>query len=335
MRRLIFKDAPAGYGLPMKRPLEPTSIEIVSTRQPTAIEHALGAAGSQSPAAMYLARLAKGSRRTQAGALNWIARALGGESAGDFPWWQMTYPASLAVRAKLEEAFAFTTANRHLAALRGVLKETWRLGLMNAEAYQRAVDVQSIKGSRLPAGRELAKKEMAALFRVCREDETSLGRRDAAMLVLLRFGGLRRHEAVGALLRDYGKSVGSLRLVGKGNKERVVFLGKRGTEIIGEWLAVRPQGGETLLTHEGQSHSLTSQAVFDTLRKRASEAGLGDSFSAHDFRRTFASNLFAEGVDLSTAQQIMGHSNASTTQRYDRRDDAAKRMAADKLGGEE
>lgn len=72
---------------------------------------------------------------------------------------------------------------------------------------------------------------------------------------------------------------------------------------------------------------MTDQAVLDILRQRGKEAKLA-SFSPHDFRRTFASNMIDAGVDIVTVQNLMGHASPVTTAHYDRRGEAAKRRAA-------
>src|SRR5690242_18846783 len=89
------------------------------------------------PAAVYLARLAPGSRRTMHGALATIADLLTDSAADLFtlPWHALRYQHTQAVRSLLAERYAPATANKHLAALRGVLKESWRLGQMEAADY--------------------------------------------------------------------------------------------------------------------------------------------------------------------------------------------------------
>jgi len=97
--------------------------------------------------------------------------------------------------------YAPSTANRHLAALRGVLKECWRLGYVSAEEFQRAADLEPVRGSRLPRARALRPGEVLALFAACEDFESdkkpAMAARDAAILALLYGSGLRRAEAAG------------------------------------------------------------------------------------------------------------------------------------------
>jgi integrase len=109
------------------------------------------------------------------------------------------------------------------SALRGTLKACRRLGLVNAETYHRAADVQTVRGSRLLAGRSLSPGELASLFRVCAQDPRPNGRRDAAALAVLYAGGLRRSELTGLTLDAYDPA-GTLRVASKGNKVREVPL---------------------------------------------------------------------------------------------------------------
>jgi site-specific recombinase XerD len=75
---------------------------------------------------------------------------------------------------------------------------------------------------------------------------------------------------------------------------------------------------------------MTSQAVLYTLQKRGQQAGIA-SFSPHDFRRTFCSDLLEAGVDVFTVQKLAGHSSPVTTAKYDRRGEAAKKKAVEHL----
>lgn len=148
---------------------------------------------SRHPATVYLARLSPGSRRTQAAAPETIARLASGDQlgAGELPWAELRYQHTQLIRAALAQRYAPSTVNRHLAALRGVLRGAWRLGLMNSEHYHRAADLPSIPGSRLPAGRSLSGMELLRLFEACALHNGPSGARDAALLALLYGCGLR------------------------------------------------------------------------------------------------------------------------------------------------
>jgi site-specific recombinase XerD len=87
---------------------------------------------------------------------------------------------------------------------------------------------------------------------------------------------------------------------------------------------------ELVTDDNGELHPLTGQAVYYILNKRAKEAGVSD-FSPHDLRRTLASDLLDQGVDIVKVKDIMGHESVDPTAGYDRRPEARKREAVDKL----
>jgi site-specific recombinase XerD len=292
------------------------------------------------PAATYLARLAPSSRRVMRGALDAIASILTDDrcDALTLDWAALRYEHTTAVRAVLADGrYAPTTANRHLAALRGVLKECWRLGFVGVEDYQRAADLEPVRGSRLLRGRALDGGEVKALFDGCGDDvHAAIGARDAAVLAVLYGAGLRRAEAVGLDLRDYDRKRGTLKVRGKGNKERVAHVGAGGRAAIEDWLELRGAAAGPLFlpVHRsgrvGPVRRLTAQAVLYLARRRGADAQI-DAFSPHDLRRSFVSDLLDAGVDLSTVQQMAGHAQVQTTARYDRRGDEAKAEAAKQL----
>lgn len=287
----------------------------------------------QNPAAVYLASLSSGSRPTMRQALDVIADMVSSGRADAFslPWGAMRYKHAAAIRAQLAERYAYSTANKMLSALRGVLKAAWRLGLMDAESYHTAVSVERVKGKRLPAGRHVTQGEFQALLDTC--DQTMIGIRDAAMVSVLYGGGLRRAELVGLDFADFDQTAGLVKVRGKGNKERGVPLPVGTTAALGDWLKVRGDEPGPLfhgLGNRSDGGRLTTQAVFDMLKMRLGEAGIAP-LSPHDFRRTLISNLLDAGVDIATVSQIVGHASVNTTARYDRRDEKTKREAADLL----
>jgi len=291
------------------------------------------------PVAVYLARLAPSSRRTMRAALDAIASLLSDDryDALCLDWTQLRYRHTTAVRALLADGrYAPSTANRHLAALRGVLKECWRLGYVGAEDLQRASDLEPVRGSRLPRGRALQPGEIRSLFSACEEFESekkpAVAARDAAILALLYGSGLRRAEAVGLELADYDRDPGTLKVRGKGNKERLAHLGEASQAALEAWLAVRGMwaGAVFVAINKGGKLArggMSGQAMLYIARRRTLQASVA-AFSPHDLRRTFIGDLLDAGADLSTVQQLAGHAQIQTTARYDRRGEATKKRAA-------
>jgi site-specific recombinase XerD len=196
------------------------------------------------PALVYLGRLAAGSRRTMRQSLDVVAGILtDGEADHEtFPWEQLRYQHTVAVRAVLQEQYAPATANKILSALRGVLEEAWQLQLMGSEDYHRARHVKSVKGRSLKKGRHIARQELRDLFATCAEDPSVGGRRDAAILATLYGGGLRRAEVVGLDLKDVTPDGTVVVRTANGNKSRLVPLEPSAQEAVRAWVYVR--GGE-------------------------------------------------------------------------------------------
>lgn len=288
------------------------------------------------PVAVYLARLAPGSRRSQEDALETMASLLTGGRIGieELPWQRLGYQHTQALRAVLAERYSPATANRHLAALRGVLREAWRLRLMTAEDLQRAVDLPSVRGERLPRGRAISRGELRALFESCRNGSPS-DLRDAALIGLLYAAGLRRAEVVSLDVADYNHETGALVVRGKGNKERNTYIDDGAAEAVGEWMKVRGVDPGPLICPVSQIgeitiRQITEQAVYAILQSCAKKANVR-AFSPHDLRRSCVSDLLDAGVDISIVQQFVGHANINTTARYDRRGEQAKKRAAKSL----
>ncbi|MDP9351212.1 MAG: site-specific integrase, partial [Chloroflexota bacterium] len=275
------------------------------------------------------------SKRSMAGKLGSIARLAGYPDALSCPWTQLRYQHTAAIRAQLSQAYKPSTANCMLAALRGVLKEAWQLGLMPVEEYSRAVALKSVKGHTLPKGRALGTDELRRLLGAC--DGGARGRRDAAMLAVLAGGGLRRSEAVGLDVGDYEAGVGALRMrAGKGNKERVTYLPAWAREAVDKWITLHPTLHPALLLPINkagriESRRLSSQAVLDVLQRIGERAGV-EEFAPHDMRRTFITSLLDAGVDLHVRSQLAGHASVETTKLYDRPGEQAKMRAVERLG---
>ena len=109
---------------------------------------------------------------------------------------------------------------------------------MNADDSAMASDIKPIRGSRLQAGRAIAKDEIRRLMNVCLGDASTRGCRDAAIFSVLRIG-LRRSEVVGLDRKDFDTDAGSLRVRGKGGKERLVYLPDSLIVYLIQWLDCR------------------------------------------------------------------------------------------------
>jgi len=291
----------------------------------------------RNPALVYLAgRPSAVGRRGLQRSLDRAAEILSGgltSSALTVNWSEVRYQHVAALRAVLiDEGAKPATVNHVLAAIRGTIKEAWRLGLIDAEAKERVTDVPNVKASTLPAGRHVDAGEVAALFRAC--GDAPVGARDAAMLALLYGCGLRRSEAVALLLDDYDAGKVKIRH-GKGRKERIVFCPAGGREAIEAWIARRGSWPGALLcpVRKGghvERRAMSDQAVLMRLRSLAKAAGV-KRLTPHDLRRSFVGELLDAGADISSVQGLAGHSSTNTTSRYDRRPEDAKRRAAELL----
>jgi site-specific recombinase XerD len=287
------------------------------------------------PVAVYMAGLAAGSRRTQVAAVRIIAMLVRAEATEmTLPWWALDYAHTSAIRSTLAERFAPATANRMLAALRGVLKATFRLGLIDSDRMTRACSVEPVRGSRVMKGRALSKGELLSLFEAC-DPKTHGGARNAALLGLLYGGGLRRAEIVGLDLADFDAPTGKLVVRGKGNKERTAWVTNGSRDALDAWLLYRGAEPGPLfvpVTKSGviERRRMTDGAVAELVRRLARKSKIA-AFSPHDMRRTFIGDMLDAGADIATVQQLAGHASPTTTSRYDRRGDRAKKRASELL----
>lgn len=301
---------------------------------------------NQDPVALYLSRLSPGSRRVMTSGLGTVARLLSGviTDAQSFPWHRLRYEHVQAVRAtlvatispKTGKKLSASSINRTLCAVRGVLRECWRLGLITAEELARAVDVERAPGNSLPTGRCLDIGEITALFSVCQHDTSPAGARDAALLGLGYAGGLRRAEICNLDVFHYSPDTGRLEIRGgKGNKDRIVFIRNGAADAIAAWFAFRGDKPGPLICPVSKSgkieiRRLTGDTVYRVALKRGKEAGI-KPFGPHDLRRTCLSDMLDRGVDLATARTWAGHASSDTTVLYDRRGERALESAAGTL----
>lgn len=271
-----------------------------------------------------------------------VLRLLGAEVKGldvqNFPWESLRYENVSAIRTLLVEHLAPAYARKCLVAVRGVLKVAWRMDQISTDLYHRAIAVDAIKGDSAQAGRMLAREEIAQLLAQAGDPPGgSMAARDAAIIALAVYAGLRREE-ISAL--DVSSIIGAgmreITVLGKGKKHRNVFIARAALVYVEEWLARRGLDPGPLFWRGRRGgrlapgRRLSPSGVWEVIVRVAAEAGVRN-VTPHDFRRTYASMLFDAGVDPVTVQKLMGHEDPKTTARYDRRGDEKKIEAADAL----
>ena len=213
------------------------------------------------------------------------------------------------------EASKATSANRRLT----VLKRYFRWALRERRLTQDpTLKLQSARQA-LRVPKTMSEAQVDDLLRA--PDESPLGLRDSAMLELLYASGLRVSELVSLKTYHLGMNEGVLRIMGKGNKERLVPFGQVARESINTYLAEgRPailggqQTEDLFVTARG---SAMSRVMFWMLvKKYARVAGINSPLSPHTLRHAFATHLLNHGADLRAVQLLLGHADISTTTIY-------------------
>lgn len=243
------------------------------------------------PASAYLASLGEGSQRTMREALDKLAdwASAGRCDLHDLPWHLLRIEHTAALRTRLAATLAPATANKHMAALRGVLKQCSRQELLSAEDYRRITTLPPIRGEASRRAAVLADEDFARIARVCHEDESPAGARDEALLSLLRVEKLRRAEVVALDLADYDARGGRLKAGATG---REIELSRGIQRALARWLALRGDAPGPLFepVNKGgriEPRRLSEQAIYIACQKRATAAGLPPT-SPEDLRRASA-----------------------------------------------
>ncbi|NEQ77827.1 MAG: tyrosine-type recombinase/integrase [Okeania sp. SIO2C9] len=292
---------------------------------------------NQHPVGVYLASLSPGSVVTMRQSLNTMASLLtrGECDAITLDWSKLRYQHTAALKVVLRQKYSPSTVNKMLCALRRVLKEAVRLDLIDPQNYSHAVDLSNMRVQGKPRGRALTRSEITRIMEVCQSD-SPIDVRDTAIIAILRGTGLRRAEVVNLDLEDFDPTTGKVQVrLGKGGKDRMVYLPESAIALVENWLKVRGEMPGPLLcpVNKGgnlQMRRMCPDAVLKILKKRALQAGV-EEFSPHDFRRTFCSDLLDANVDIVTVQKLAGHASPVTTAKYDRRGEETKKRAVQNL----
>lgn len=146
------------------------------------------------------------------------------------------------------------------------------------------------------------------------------GVRDRAILELLYGCGLRVSELCGLRISQVYLNEGFVRVVGKGDKERLVPLGEPAADSFRAWLDIRPEPAEAAFQDSAflnlRGTPLSRVSVFKMIKKQALLAGVDKEISPHSFRHSFATHLIAGGADLRIVQEMLGHESILTTEIY-------------------
>ena len=209
-----------------------------------------------------------------------------------------------------DRGLARTSIARRLATLRSFFRFLIRRGRVRVNPA-REVRTPSLPG-RLPA--HLPIDQSQALFRHPPGDEVA-DRRDRAILEVLYATGVRVAELAGLDLEDTDLGEGSVRVLGKGRKERIVPLGSKAVDAVRAYLGER-EGSRGPLFRNARGGRLTVRSLHRIVRARARAAGLAGRVTPHTLRHTFATHLLDAGADLRLIQELLGHARLATTQRY-------------------
>lgn len=208
------------------------------------------------------------------------------------------------------------TQARALSALRRFYRYLHREGVL-AEDPTADADFPKI-GRDLP--KVLSEQDVEALL-AAPDVACPVGLRDRAMLETLYATGLRVSELVHLRMNQVDRVAGLIRVVGKGDKERLVPLGEQAIVWLNRYISAgRPVLAPASLTHvlfpSNRGGALTRQAFWYLIRRYARRAGLTLDLSPHTLRHAFATHLLNHGADLRAVQLLLGHASLSTTQIY-------------------
>ncbi|WP_243311609.1 site-specific tyrosine recombinase XerD [Fundidesulfovibrio agrisoli] len=203
---------------------------------------------------------------------------------------------------------------RHLSSLRSFFAHAV------SEGWLAASPVALVEAPKLPRTLPgvLTREEVEALL--ARPDaSTSLGFRDRAMLELLYAAGLRVSELITLRPLDFDAQAGVLRVIGKGDKERLVPIHSLAQDLLSRYAQnVRPgfKPVTDLLFLNRSGKGLTRQGVWKLIKRYALDAGIRKEISPHSLRHCFATHLLEGGADLRTVQMLLGHADISATEIY-------------------
>jgi integrase/recombinase XerC len=208
---------------------------------------------------------------------------------------------------------------RRQAALRGFFAWLVRLGRLPASP---AAALRSPRRSR-PLPQALDRDQVEALLATT-SGEQPADHRDRALMELLYSSGMRVAECSALDLSSLDLPGGSVRVLGKGRKERMCWVGRQAGDAVTTWLTARDvflgerkrRGESALFVNFRDAGRLTTRGMHLVVRKRAEQAGLAGLVHPHTLRHSFATHMLDAGADLRMVQELLGHERLGTTQIY-------------------
>ena len=229
------------------------------------------------------------------------------------------FPAVREYLGRLYGTYERTTIARKLSAVRSFLSFLERKGLLSGNP---AADISTPKRDQ-PIPSHLPVDDMFRLLE--RPDrESPLGLRDLAILEVLYSCGLRVSELAGMNLSSIDFDQRLVRVLGKGNKERIVPIGRNALKAVKDYVdaagGLRKKGKQNLadppLFINYMGGRLSTRSIGKVVKKYGRECALLMEISPHSLRHTFATHLLDGGADLRSVQELLGHASLSTTQKY-------------------
>ncbi|MGV8844843.1 tyrosine recombinase XerC [Tessaracoccus sp.] len=216
----------------------------------------------------------------------------------------------------MEAGAASATIQRRVAAVRGFFAWATEQSLIEVDPAARLRSPKRTR--RLPVVPGRRNVDDAIRSTQARSQQGALAVRDVAILEVLYGGGVRVAELCGLDLRDVDEEHGTVRVVGKGDKERSIPLGAPAHRAVAAWRAVRPQvvapGGTDALFLGARGGRIDPRVVRRMVHE-ATRAG-GSEVAPHGLRHAMATHLLEGGADLRSVQEILGHTSVATTQMY-------------------
>jgi len=217
--------------------------------------------------------------------------------------------------ANVRQGLSPRSSARRLSTLRRFYRYLLREGVIQDDP---TADVRSPSLGR-PLPKSITEASVEKLLAV--PADTTLGRRDRAMLETMYASGLRVSELVTLSLNELDLTTGLVRVTGKGGRERIVPLGDEAAGRIRDYLdRARPEllgeqmNSAVFITRRGKP--MTRQAFWQLIKRYAALAGVDAGLSPHSLRHAFATHLLNHGADLRSVQMLLGHADLSTTQIY-------------------